>query len=460
MKRQLIYMVCATALLSSCNLYKNYERPADIKVTGLYRDTTAIGDTLAADTSNFGNVPWRQVFTDPQLQALIEQGLSQNTDLLTAALKVREAEASLKSAKLAFAPSVALSATGTVANFNGYTAKTYSVPLAASWDVDLFGKLLNTKKGAQMTVQQMVFYKQAVQTSIVSAIANYYYTLLMLDQQLDISTQTAGIMKENAETMQAMKDAAMTNEAAVSQSKEAYAQVLATLPAIRQSIRETENALCALLHQSPQKIGRSTLDAQILPTNFSAGVPVQLLANRPDVKASESALAASFYNVNVARASFYPQLNITGSLGWTNSAGGALVNPGKILSSLVGSITQPLFSKGRLTAQLEVAKAQQEEAKLKFEQTLLNAGNEVSNALSLYQTTLEKSAARTMQVDAAEKSAEYTKELFHLGSSTTYLEVLSAQQSLLSARLAQISDRFDSMQAVVSLYSALGGGRE
>lgn len=460
MKKQIIYMLCATALLSSCHIYKSYDRPEDILTAGLYRDTVATGDTLASDTANFGNLPWREVFTDPQLQTLIEQGLANNTDLQTAILKVEEAKNALMTSRLAYAPSLALSPQGTISSFDKSAAtKTYSLPVTASWEIDLFGKLLNAKRGAQATLLQTKAYRQAVQTQIIAGIANTYYTLLMLDRQMDISEQTADIMKRNVETMRAMKDAAMTNAAAVSQSETAYAQVLASLPAIRQSIRETENALCMLLRQAPQTIKRSTLEEQQLPSEFSVGIPLQLLSNRPDVKAAEMSLANTYYNTNSARAAFYPQITISGSAGWTNSAGNMIVNPGKLLASALGSLTQPLFYRGSNIARLKIAKAQQEEAKLAFQQSLLNAGSEVSNALSLYQTTAEKSSARKFQVESAEKGAEYTKELFKLGTST-YLEVLSAEQSLLSARLSQVSDSFDSMQAVVSLYRALGGGRE
>ena len=460
MKKQIICMLCATALLSSCHIYKSYDRPDDIQTAGLYRDTLSTGDTLASDTANFGNLPWREVFTDPQLQALIEQGLANNTDLQTAILKVEEAKAALTTSRLAYAPMLALSPQGTISSFDKSAAtKTYSLPVTASWEIDLFGKLLNAKRGAQVTLLQTKAYRQAVQTQIISGIANTYYTLLMLDQQQIITEETADIMKRNVETMRAMKDAAMTNAAAVAQSEAAYAQVLASIPAIRQSIRETENALCMLLRQAPQAIKRSTLDDQQLPTEFSVGVPLQLLSNRPDVKAAEMSLASTYYNANQARAAFYPQITLSGSAGWTNSAGSVIVNPGKLLASAIGSLTQPLFYRGANIARLKIAKAQQEEAKLAFQQSLLNAGSEVSNALSKYQTTSEKASARKLQVESAEKASEYTKELFQLGNST-YLEVLSAEQSLLSARLSQVSDQFDSMQAIVSLYSALGGGRE
>lgn len=461
MKKQIIGMLCATALLSSCHIYKSYDRPEDIQTAGLYRDTLSSGDTLVSDTANFGNLPWREVFTDPQLQALIQQGLNDNTDLQTAALKVKESQAALLSARLAYAPSIGLSPQGTLSSFDHSAAsKTYSLPVTASWEIDLFGKLLNAKRGAQVTLLQTKAYRQAVQTQIIAAIANTYYTLLMLDRQMDISEQTADILKRNVETMQAMKEAAMTNQAAVSQSEAAYAQVLATLPGIRQSIRETENALSMLLKQAPQSIERTTLEEQQLPSEFSVGIPLQLLSNRPDVKAAEMSLASTYYNANSARAAFYPQITLSGSGGWTNSAGGAIINPANLLASAVGALTQPLFYRGANIARLKIAKAQQEEAKLAFQQTVLNAGSEVSNALSLYQTTTEKAVSRTLQVEASQKAAEATKELFQLGASTTYLEVLSAEQALLSARLSQVSDSFDRMQAVVSLYQALGGGRE
>lgn len=462
MKKQVIYMLCATALLSSCHIYKTYDRPEDINTAGLYRDPATENDTLVSDTANFGNLPWRTVFTDPQLQTLIETGLKQNTDLQTAALRVKEAQAPLLAAKLAYIPSLALSPQGTISSLDHSKAsRTYSLPVTASWDINIFGEVLNAKRGAEVTVKQMQAYRQAVQTQIIANTANMYYTLLMLDRQLEISRETADILKRNAETMEAMKDAAMYNitSAGVEQSKAAYAQVLASLPDIEQSIREIENSLSTLLGEAPRSIKRSTFDAQTLPSEFSVGVPLQLLSNRPDIKAAEMALAASYYNTNTARSNFYPKITLSGSAGWTNSAGSAITNPAQFLATAIGSLTQPLFYNGANIARLRIAKAQEQESKLAFQQALLNAGSEVSNALSLYQNNSEKVESRQIQVKSSQKAAEDTKELFKLGNST-YLEVLSAQQSFLSAQLSQVSDSFDRMQAVVSLYQALGGGRE
>ena len=462
MKKQIITLMCATALLSSCHIYKSYDRPEDITAAGLYRDTTAVNDTLAADTANFGNLPWREVFTDPQLQALIEQALANNPDLRSAALNVKKAEAALMSARLAYAPTLALSPQGTVSSWDkGKATQTYSLPVTASWQIDLFGQILNPKRGAQVSLKQTQFYEQAVQTQVIANVANMYYTLLMLDRQLQITESTADILKKNVETVEAMKDAGIynTTSAGVEQTRAAYAQVLASLPGMRQSIRETENALCLMLNQPAQEIERGVLENQQLPTEFSAGIPLQLLSNRPDVKAAEMSLAASYYDTNSARAAFYPQITLSGSAGWTNSAGSAIVNPGKLLASAIVSLTQPLFYRGANIASLKQAKAQEEQSKIQFQTTLLKAGNEVSNALYQYQMTSEKAISREIQVNSARKAAEDTKELFNLGTST-YLEVLSAEQSYLSAQTSEVSDTFDRMQAVISLYQALGGGRK
>ena len=454
--------MCATALLSSCHIYKSYDRPEDITTAGLYRDTVAGGDTLVADTANFGNLPWREVFTDPKLQALIEQALTSSPDIRTAALKVKEAQAPLLASKLAFIPALTLSPQGTVSSWDkGKATQTYSLPATASWQIDLFGQLLNLKRQAQATLEQTKAYEQNTRVQLIANTANLYYTLLMLDRQLEITEGTVEILKKNTETMEAMKESGIynTTEAAVEQSRAAYAQVQASLPDIRTNIREIENSLCLLLGEPAHAIERGILEEQQLPSDFSAGIPLQLLSNRPDVKAAEQALASAYYNTNVARSNFYPRITLSGSAGWTNSAGAAIVNPAKLLASAVASLTQPIFQNGANIAKLKIAKAQQEEAQIQFQTTLLNAGNEVSNALGQYQACSQKVEARNMEVNSAKNAADYTKELFNLGTST-YLEVLSAQQSYLSAQLSEVSDTFSRMQAVISLYQALGGGRE
>lgn len=460
MKGKIITLMCATALLSSCHIYKAYDRPEDIMAEGLYRDTALVNDTLASDTSNFGNLPWREVFTDPQLQNYIEQALDNNADLRSAALNVEQAQAALMSVRLAYLPQLALSPQGTISSWDkGKASQTYSLPVTASWQIDLFGQILNPKRNAQVSLRQAKYQQQAVQTQLIANTAYIYYTLLMLDRQLSITEQTADVLKDNLETMIAMNEYGNVTSAAIEQSRSAYAQVVASLSDLRQSITETENSFCLILNQPAQHVERGVLEDQQLPTEFSAGISLQLLSNRPDVQAAEMSLAACYYNTNSARAAFYPQITLSGSAGWTNSAGSAIVNPGKLLASVIGSLTQPLFYRGTNIARLRQARALEEQAKISFQTALLNAGNEVSNALALYQNTSQKTEMRTLQVNSARKAAEDTRELFNLGTST-YLEVLSAQQSYLSAQLSEVADTFDQMQAVINLYQALGGGRE
>lgn len=444
-------------LLSSCHVYKQYNRP-EIDVQGLYRDPISINDTLVSDTTNMASLPWEKVFTDPQLQHLIRLALERNTDLQTALLKVEEAQASLMTSRLSYLPSLSLAPQGGVSSFDKTRGNwTWSVPVAGSWEIDLFGKLLNTKRAAKAALMQSDAYQQAVRTQLVAAVANYYYMLLMLDKQLEITETTSVLWAKNVETMKAMKEAAMVNEAGVVQSEANYHAVVASVCDLKDQIRQTENSLSLLLRQAPQHIERGSLGKQVLPSVLHTGIPVQLLANRPDVKVAEMALAGTYYNANEARAAFYPSLSISGTLGWTNQAGSMIVNPGKMIASAIGSLTQPLFYRGANIARLKIAKAQQEEAMLSFEQALLNAGADVSDALSLYESAKQKLVQRSQQVNSLEKSVEYTQELLILGTST-YLEVLTAQQSLLSAQLSQIADQFQQMQAVVNLYHALGGG--
>lgn len=456
--KNIIYSLCMAALLSSCHIYKQYTRP-EVDTKGLYRDPISASDTLVADTTNMADMSWEQVFTDSHLQNLIRLALERNTDLQTAFLRVKEAEASLMTSRLSYLPSLSLAPQGGVSSFDKAQGNwTWTLPVAASWEIDLFGKILNTKRAAKAAFMQSEAYRQAVQTQVVAAVANYYYMLLMLDKQLRITEETSVLWAKNVETMRAMKEAAMVNEAGVVQSEANYYAVIASMSDLKDQIRQTENALSLLLRQAPQSIERGKLDDQNLPEILKTGVPIQLLANRPDVKVAEMALAGTYYNANEARAAFYPSLSISGTLGWTNQAGNMIVNPGKIIASAIGSLTQPLFYRGANIARLKIAKAQQQEAMLSFEQAILNAGADVSDALSLYESAKQKSIQRTMQIDALEKSVEYTQELLSL-SNSTYLEVLTAQQSLLSAQLSGIADQFQQMQAVVNLYHALGGGK-
>ncbi|MCI7645380.1 MAG: TolC family protein [Bacteroidales bacterium] len=462
MKFQISVLVCSTVLLSGCRVYSNYERPERIQTEGLYRDAVT-GETLAAtDTTSLGNMPWQQVFVEPQLQSLISKALENNADLRTADLAIEQVKAGLRVSRLAYLPSLALGPNGAISSYDGGKAtKTYSLPVQASWQIGALGSLRNAKKQAEMTLLQTKAARQAAQTSIIAAVANLYYTLQMLDEQLRTSEETCVLWDKNVIAMEAMwKVGGLTNSAAVAQAKANLLQLRGNVATIKESIASAENALCVLLHEPPHAIERGAFRGSSLPATLSVGVPLQLLSGRPDVRQAEYNLAAAFYATNEARANFYPSLTISGSAGWTNSAGGYVVNPAKVLASAMASLTMPLFANGQLTANLKIKKANQEAACLAFEKQLLTAGQEVSDALSAYQTANEREELAQQQVEQLQVAVESTNALFTHGNSTSYIETLTAQQTLLSAQLSLISNRFDKVQAVVSLYQALGGGRE
>ncbi|WP_308240983.1 efflux transporter outer membrane subunit [Prevotella sp.] len=460
MKLNKIFLFASASLLmTSCGLYNKYERP-EVNAKGIVRDVQSTTDTLAvADTASFGNLPWREVFTDPQLQSLIETGLANNTNLLNAALNVKMVEDQLMIAKLAFVPGFTFSPQGTVASWDGNKdTKTYSLPVTASWSVDLFGNLLNVKRSAQMALLATKDYQQVVQTKVISNIANMYYTLLMLDKQLQVVNDMSKLVEETWNIMKIQKDLGRVKETSVQSAEANLYSVQAQAADLKRQIRETENSLSLLLGQQAQTIKRGTFEGQSLPSKFSTGIGLQLLNNRPDVHYAEMSLAQCFYDVNTARSKFYPNITISGTGAFTNSGGGGIVNPGKWLLSAVGSLTQPIFAHGQIIAGLKVAKAKQEQAYNTWQNAVLSAGSEVSNALVLYNSSDEKSKLEEKQVESLKKNVEYNKMLFNDGSAT-YLEIITAQQSLLNAELSKVADDFYKMQAVVNLYYALGGGR-
>lgn len=455
MKKQIITLTVAALTLSSCGIYTKY-KPATEVPEKLYGEEVAAADSL----DNIGNLSWREVFTDSQLQALIEQGLQNNTDLQSAQWRVKEAEAAMLSAKLAYLPSFALSPQGTASSFDKAKAtQTYTLPVSASWEIDIFGRVRNAKRQAKALLEQSRDYKLAVQTQLIAGIANTYYTLLMLDAQLEISTRTQQSWKETVDATRALMDAGLANEAAVSQMEATYYSICTSILDLKEQINQVENSLSLLLAEAPHAVRRGSLAGQELPAHLAVGIPVQMLANRPDVRSAERSLESAFYATNQARSAFYPSIVLSGSAGWTNSAGAMIVNPGKFIATAVASLTQPLFNKGANIAQLKIAKAQQEEAKLSFQQTLLNAGSEVNEALVQYQTAQEKSAYYDKQIISLNKALESTSLLMQHGN-TTYLEVLTAQQTLLNAQLTQVANRFTEIQGVINLYQALGGGRD
>ena len=428
MKRIIIGLLLLTGL-SGCHIYRTYERPELSGVDSLYRVPA-----MTEDTMSLADFSWKELFTDTVLQQLIEKGIANNTDLNIARLKVREAEALLTSSKLAYLPSVSLTPQGTIKSIEGNSpTKTYNLAASADWELDIFGRLTNAKREAKAVLEQSQAYKQAVQTQLIATIANSYYTLLMLDKQLDISRRTAEIWAENLRVMKALKKAGQTTEMAVAQIEASKLSVDASLLSLEQQITEVENSLSSLLGVVPQRIDRSTLDMQSFPDTLSVGVPLQLLQRRPDVRQSEAALAEAFYTTNRAYSAFYPAITLSGSAGWTNAAGAIISNPGEWLFSAVGALVQPLFNRGQNIANLKVAKARQEEALLTFRQTLLNAGTEVNDALLQWQVARRRLDLDRQQIISLQSAVRSSELLNAPHSSQNYLEVLTARQTLLDA---------------------------
>ena len=452
----------ACLLLTSCGLYNKYERPEDLNTKGLIRDLTNDADTLVLNTDdNFGNLPWREVFTDPQLQGLIETALENNTDLRNAALNVKMMETALTCAKLAFLPSVAFAPQGTISQvqMDGASVnRTYQLPIAATWNVDLFGNLLSQKRSAQMKLLATKDYQVAVQTQIICGVANLYYTLMMLDEQLDIVTDMEGLTKDTWDMMQLQMQLGRARSTSVQTAEANYYSVQAKKLDLKRQIREMENSMSLLLNEPGHQIPRGKFYNQSLPTNFSAGVGIQLLSNRADVHAAEMALAQCFYDTETARSRFYPNISISGTAMFTNSLGASVVNPGKWILSAVGSLTQPIFQHGQIVAGLKVAQDKYEQAYNNWQNAIYKAGNEVSNALVAYNSYAEKAELDAKRVAVLLQNVEDTKKLMASSSNTTYLEVISAQSSLLNAEINEVTDQFNKMQAVVNLYQALGGG--
>lgn len=458
--KHLLFFSLFLLLLTACVTTK-YTRPA-VSATDLYRGQTT------TDTTTIAMLPWRSLFTDVNLQALIEQGIVQNLDLKQAVERIRIAQATLQQSRLALIPSLQADVSVTDAkqsaravNFPVGTidleTQTYRAQLSTSWEADIWGKLSSAKRSAYATLLQSDAAKRAVQTQLIANIANAYYNLLALDQQYAITLKTIEARTKNVSTMKALKEGAVVNGAAVVQSEANLYAAEVTLPDLKRSIRETENVLSVLLGSAPRSINRSTLDAQVVFSELQTGVPAQLLQNRPDVQAAEFAFRAAFENTNVARTYFYPSLTLTAAGGLSSLQLKDFFN-NAVFYNLVGGLTQPIFARGQNKARLTTAQAQQQIAFYSFQQSLLNSGQEVSNALYAYETAKEKETTRAKQIASLTKAVDFTQELLRYSSATNYTDVLTSEQSLLAAQLNGVNDKLQQLQAVVNLYRALGGG--
>ncbi len=457
MKRVTIFIAVSVLCLAfaGCGIYNKYTSQSEISpdAFGTTEDVKAVqGEHSVAELS------WREIFVDPLLQKLIDSTLARNTDLNSARIMVEQAQASLRAAKLGYLPSISFAPNGGVGSFAlSSPSWTYSLPLQIDWNLDIFATNTNQKRKAQATLAQAEAYQQVVQANLISTVAQQYSMLQLLDRQLEILIATDSLWHASLETEKALWENGKTYSTAVNQMEASYLNMKTQILDVRRNIRSVENTLCKLLAITPQHIERNRWDNYALPQHVSTGVPAQMLANRPDIKAADQALAAAFYGTQEARSAFYPKVSLQGILGWTNNAGSAIVNPGALLLNAVLSLAQPIFAQGKLRANLKISKLNQEDVARQYVQTVINAGNQVNEALADCQVAHEKDVLYKNQIAVLQDAYLGTHELMDNGKAN-YLEVLTAQESLLSAQINEATNLYNGSCALIALYIALGGG--
>jgi len=473
MKRRFIYekmlsgLVIPIVLLSSCQIMKKYEAP-QVDSESLFRGENSV------DTTSIATIPWREYFKDTYLQSYIDEAIENNFDMLIATERIKQAEVALGMARAAYFPDIALSVQANQDRLSnadpltgmpkkkdvlGYHKETYSLGVVATWELDIWGKMNRQSKAKYAQMLNSYVGRNLIQTSLISNIANTYYSLLALDEQLCITNDMVKLMEENLRTIEAMKEAGMANGAAVEQTKAALYNTQLSIPDLESNIRQLENSICKMLGRKPGSIVRTSIKLQNVPSKIAHGIPAEMVANRPDVQQAELSFRSAFELTQVARTSFYPSLTLTsGIIGFSTINGlSQFFKPENIFASIVGGITQPIFARKQLTTQLKIAKYDQQIALLTFEKAVLGAGQEVSNILYVYDSALRKNMTRNKQVESLNKAVDYTQKLLQAGEAT-YLEVLSAQQGLLQAQINQVNDKLQQLQALSDLYRALGGG--
>ena len=458
----MIAFAAVSLMLTGCGLYNKYEQTTEVPADVFGAQSAG----TASQQESLGQLSWREFFTDPQLQQLIAQVLANNTDLNSARIAVEKSEASLKAAKRAYLPSLVFAPQGSLSSFDGgAVAKTYNLPLQLSMDIDVFGSITNKKRAAKAVVLQAQMQQEAVRANLVATVAQQYYLLQVLDRQLEILTMTDSLWHKSLDTEKALWENGKAYSTAVNQMEASYLSVKTQIVDTRRYIRAVENDICQLLAVAPQHISRQKWSEvsdhsslSTLPSKLAVGVPAMMLERRPDIRMANHAMEEAFYNTAAARAAFYPSITLGGSAGWTNDAG-IIVNPGKLLLNAVAGLTQPIFARGQLTANKKIAQLTEEDLRQKYVQTVINAGNQVNEAMADCEAAREKDVYLKRQVEVLREAYTGTHELMDNGKAS-YIEVLMAQESLLDAQLGQAMNMYDASEAIIALYIALGGGAE
>lgn len=461
----IIIAAAVSTMLTGCGLYNKYEKTVE-EPAGVFGNSQDI--VSASSESTIADMSWREFFTDPMLQNLIEQALANNTDLNTARINIEKSQISLKTKKLAYLPSVSFSPQGSLSSFDGAKAtKSYTIPLDVSWDVDLFGSITNKKRAAQAALLQAQMTEEATRSNLISTIAQEYFLLQLLDREMEILIETDSLWKASLDTQEALYENGQAYLTAVNQQESSWLDVKLQIVAMRRSIRATENEICSLLCITPQHIERSHWGAEAQYHSategqrlfeeryMKIGVPAQMLERRPDIRLANYYMEEAFYNTQAARAAFFPSITLSGEVGWTNNGG--IVNPSKLLWQLVGSLTQPIFARGQIKGNYKIAQLTEENLKKKYVQAVIDAGNDVNEAIADCMTAREKHSYYNRQVEVLHEAYYGTHELMDNGKAT-YIEVLKAQESLLSAQLNEAENLYNGAQGVIALYIALGGG--
>ena len=463
----LSFSLALCLMFTGCGLYQKYEKTVQ-DPTDVFGSATA--GVSEGDGTSVAQTSWREFFTDPYLQQLIEQALANNTDLNTARINIEKSEAQLKSAKLAYLPSLYFSPQGTLSSFdNSKASKSYNLQMQTSVDLDLFGSITSKKRAAKAVVMQAQMSEEATRANLVSTLAQQYYRLMLLDRELEILIQTDSLWKASLETQKALYENGQSYSTAVNQQESSWLSVKTQIVDIKRGIRATENAICSILCITPQHIERaywgaedryhtSAEDRRMFENRYlRVGVPALMLEQRPDIRMANYCMEEAFYNTQKARAAFFPSISLSGAAGWTNSGGGLIADPGALLLQAVASLSQPLFARGQIKANYKIAQLTEENLKKKYVQTVINAGNDVNEAIADCQAAREKHDYYHRQVEVLYEAYTGTHELMDNGKAS-YLEVLTAQESLLSAQLSEAENLYSGAQAVIALYIALGGG--
>lgn len=464
-KRYIIISLVLTAFsLQSCFVAKKYQQP-EIEIVDQYRNVST------SDSATLANMPWEELFTDSNLQALIHKALDKNLDYLMAVERVNAAQAYYKQGKMGYMPSLSVSAnggnyelsdnssTGISAGGNGPNYENYQLTGTISWEADIWGKIRSNKRASQAGYLQSEASRRAVESGLVANLTSAYYQLIALDAQVSVAEKTVTTRKESLETMKSLKEAGQVTEAAVKQTEAQLYSTQILLLNLEENVKLLENTISLILGQNAGTIVRSKLDEQNIQVALQTGFPAQLLRNRPDVMVAEYGLMNAFELTNVARSNFYPSLSISASAGLESINFDDWFSTSSLFSNVIGNLAQPLFNKRSIRTKYEVAKAQQAEARYNFQKAILQAGKEVSDALYSYESEQNKYKIQKMELEALTKAVEYSEELLNNGyQNTTYLEVLTARSNALSSEINTIDTKFQQLNALVDLYLSLGGG--